>query len=235
METRQGTILRTLRNAQQFIADHAAALGAIVTSGARQDLDASIADLDGHARTQSGQATVARGKTREHHALRAQLLQEHMAPISRIARIKLAKVPNVQALRMPRGKPTSETLVAAAKGMADAAAPYAAIFTNAGLAADFREQLVTAADAVLLPVTDRAQHTAKVKGATSGLRTRVVTARQVLHVLDALVRIAVKDDRALLDAWTGVSTVPRLAVPSAAAAAPAAAAAAAAPATSAAA
>ena len=214
MRTNQSTILRTLRNSQQFIDAHADTLGAIATSGARKDLDASIIDLDGHARTQAGQATVARGKTKELYARRTQLLQDHMAPIARIARIKLATVPNVQALRMPRGKPANESLVAAAKGMADAAAPYAGIFITAGLSADFLDSLITAANAVLAPVTDRAQHKAKVKGATSGLRTRVVTGGQVLKVLDALVRIAWKDNSTLLDEWIGVSTVPRLAVSS---------------------
>ena len=80
-----------------------------------------------------------------------------MAPIARIAKVRLPDTPELAALRMPRGRPTILGLAAHAEGMAAAAAPFTDVFVAAGLPADFIVQLHTAVDAMLEPVNVRKQ------------------------------------------------------------------------------
>jgi hypothetical protein len=59
---------------------------------------------------------------------------------------------------MPRGRPTTERLAAAANGMAKAAVPFSPVFVSAGLPQDFVAQLNTATDAMLVALNDRTQN-----------------------------------------------------------------------------
>ena len=130
-----------------------------------------------------------------------------MAPIARIAAADIPNLPELSPLRMPRGKPTAEKLASLAYGMGAAAAPFADTFTKAGLGADFVAQLSAAADAVVGVVANRTTSRGKRRGATDGLKARLTEGRQVVHILDALVKSALKDDPALLGNWNLVKRV----------------------------
>jgi hypothetical protein len=108
---------------------------------------------------------------------------------------------------MPRGKPTAEKLASYAYGMGAAAAPFTDTFTKAGLAADFVAQLNTAADAVVGVVANRTTSRGKRRGATDGLKARLTEGRKVVHILDALVKSALKNDAPLLGNWNLVKRV----------------------------
>jgi hypothetical protein len=133
MRTVQGNMLITLRGVQSFMNDHAPRLPDVLKSGARQDLDDAIVALSAHQSVHEGHSLAAQGATQRHQLLRTALLQDHMAPIARIARAKLPHTRELAPLRVPRGRPTLARLVGAARGMAEAAAPHAAVFTAAGL------------------------------------------------------------------------------------------------------
>jgi hypothetical protein len=130
-----------------------------------------------------------------------------MAPISRIARSDLPQTPEIEPLKMPRGRPTIEKLSAAAFGMAKAATPFASVFIAAGLPADFVARLDAAADALVVSLSDRAQSQGKRSGATKGLKSQLVSGRKIVHILDAFVKSALKDDPALLANWNAVKRV----------------------------
>jgi hypothetical protein len=104
--------------------------------------------------------------------------------------------------------------------MGAAAAPYTDTFTKAGLAADFVAQLSAAADAVVGVVANRTTSRGKRRGATDGLKARLTEGRKVVHILDALVRSALKDDPALLGNWNLVKRVTKSSPGRPAAAAP---------------
>jgi hypothetical protein len=156
---------------------------------------------------QTGSALASQGVTLKQHTLRRALLRDHMAPISRIARSDLPQTPEIEPLKMPRGRPTIERLSAAAFGMAKAATPFAGVFIAAGLPADFVARLDAAADALVVFLSDRAQSRGKRSGATKGLKSQLASGRKIVRILDAFVKSALKDDPALLANWNAVKRV----------------------------
>jgi hypothetical protein len=200
-------MLESLRSVEQFLDENADKLANVVNTGARQRLTAAIADLSAHASEQTGSNLAAQGATQKKEALRQALIRDHMAPIARIAAADIPNLPELSPLRMPRGKPTAEKLASYAYGMGAAAAPFTDTFTKAGLGADFITQLNSAADAVVAVVANRTNSRGKRRGATDGLKARLTEGRRTVHILDALVKSALKDDRALLGNWNLVKRV----------------------------
>jgi hypothetical protein len=208
MQISQGNTLAALRGVQAFLDAHSDVLSAAATSGARKKLDALVETLSDHATIQTGSILASKGATQKQYALRKALLEDHMAPIARIAAADLPQTPELTPLKMPRGRPSTETLHSAATGMAEAAQPYVAVFTAAGLPADFITQLVAAADAMLVPIDTRTQNRGKRNGATKGLKETVRSALKTVRVLDSFVRPVIKDDPALLATWDSVRRPP---------------------------
>ena len=126
MQTAQGNMLQSLRAVHAFLDENAAKLTGVVNTGARQKLDDAIAQLSTHASDQTGHYLAAQGATQKKAALRAALLRDHMAPIARIAAAELPASPEIEPLKMPRGRPATETLASLAYGMAQAATPFSA-------------------------------------------------------------------------------------------------------------
>ncbi|MDB4892336.1 MAG: hypothetical protein JWL61_4191 [Gemmatimonadetes bacterium] len=207
MQTNQGNMLQSLRTVQAFLEENAAELTDVVNTGARQRLDDAIAELSVHVSDQTGSALASQGATLKQYTLRRALLRDHMAPISRIARSDLPQTPEIEPFKMPRGRPTTEKLCAAAFGMAKAATPFAGVFIAAGLPTDFVARLEAAASALVDSVSDRAQSRGKRSGATKGLKSQLAGGRKIVHILDAFVKSALKDDPALLANWYAVKRV----------------------------
>jgi hypothetical protein len=196
------------RGVQGLLVAHADQLGGAATSGARQDLDAQVEELEVHLATQSGSDLASRWATQTKTALRQVLRHEHMAPIARIAEAKLPPAPGHTPLRMPPNSLSTEALHAAAAGMADTAEPHSAVFITAGLPQDFIAQLRNAAAAMRVPIDERTRSRAARGGATEGLSKEVQNARRTVRMLDALVSVALKDDPALLRSWNMVKRPP---------------------------
>jgi hypothetical protein len=207
MQTTQGSVLQSLRAVQIFLDDNADKLAAVVKTGARQKLDDLVAELSGHASTQSGSNLASQSATRKQQSLRTALLRDHMAPIARIAAAELPASPEVEPLKMPKGKPTAARLAGLADGMAKAAGPYSDVFVKAGLPTDFIAQLNAASTAMIDAGAERQANRGNRRGATQGLKTSLSAGRRVVHVLDAFVKSALKDDPVLLANWNLVKRV----------------------------
>lgn len=221
MQTTQGNMLQSLRAVEAFLDANAATLTGVVSTGARQRLTAAIGALSAHVSDQTGSALTSQGSTKNQHLVREALLRDHMTPVARIARADLPQTPQIAPLRMPRGRPTAPRLAAAANGMAQAAAPYANVFISAGLPTDFIAQLTGAADDLVTALDERTQIRGKRKGATKGLKDSLSAGRKIVHILDAFVKSALKDNPALLASWNTVKRVRRTGARAASATAPA--------------
>ena len=208
METAQTNLLRSLENVKTFLDEHASTLTGVVSTGARKELDDAIAGLSSHVVEQSERSIEAREATRKQRSARTVLLAKHMRPIARVAVHKLAPNPD-SALRMPKGRPRSEDLITAARKMAQAVEPHTSVFVAAALQPDFVQQLHTAADVMEAALAYRPQIRGKVKGATQGIRAQLAPGRRIVHVLDALIQIALANDPALLANWNAVKRVPK--------------------------
>jgi len=163
MQTTQGNMLQSLGSVQAFLEENAAKLTDVVNTGARQRLDNTIAELSVHVSDQTGSALVSQGATLKQHTLRRALLRDHMAPISRIARSDLPQTPEIEPFKMPRGRPTTEKLAAAAFGMAKAATLCRRVIA-AGLPSDFVARLDAPADALVVSLSDVRRTEASVAG-----------------------------------------------------------------------
>ena len=98
-------------------------------------------------------------------------------------------------------------LVAAAQSMADAAQPYASVFTQNGLPDDFVAQLRGAADAVTESATGRELTKATTSGATSGMRAQETRVRTLLKLINALVVPKLGTDATLLSKWRAARAI----------------------------
>jgi len=211
MQTKQGAVLESLRAVDAFLTENAEPLGDVVHSGARRKLADALVDLDTHATDQVGSGLTAKGTTKRKEELQRKLRRRHMRPIARIARSELPATTALEPLKMPQGRPTPERLVAHAEGMAQAATPFADTFIEAGLPPDFIARLRTATGELRALVADRTQSRGKQRGATTGLKQKLSSARKLVHVLDAFVEAALESDEALLASWNVVKRVRRIA------------------------
>jgi hypothetical protein len=201
MKHRQTRVLDALRGTQGFLDNNDTLLAVINQSGARRTLDDAITQLSTHAVNQDVGTRLSQGETANQKTLRHTLRFNHMKPIADVARMHLREVPNFIALTRPRNNVSAMRLIAAAAGMADAAAPYAGVFVDAGLPPDFLEQLRQAADAMRRSLDDRAQHARTRTGATEGLKAAEKRGAGILRLLDGLVIPKLGPNDPLLVQW----------------------------------
>ena len=205
-----GYRLAALRAAQQFIADHADRLDDLAQSGARRRLDAILDDLSALVAQQAAATSGARAATQHLHALRRNLVEDHVAKIVRIARAELREATALENFRLPRRNAPVELLAAAARGIVQAAEPRAEVFIAAGLPENFVDQLNEAADALLNTHVARTQLRAHLASTTVSIRKRLADGRRVTEVLDSFVRSATRGDDTLRVAWVAARTIPGL-------------------------
>lgn len=207
MQRTEGYRLTALRNAQQFIAAHADDLPRVARTGASRRLDSILDELSCCITEQAAATLLARAATRHAHHLRRRLLEDHLSPITRIARAELEAHPDLIAFRMPRTTRPFELLVADARGIALAAAPHAAMFIEAGLPDDFIARMETAAAELLEAYLTRNSWRARAEVATAGITMRLADGQRTVQMLDSFVRLATRERRELRDAWLRVRTI----------------------------
>lgn len=209
MRTAQGFTLATLRAVDAFIDANAGALPSTAASGKRQLLKKRLADIEHFKERQVASSDLARGMTGRIGQLRKQLVRQQMAEIARVARDDLPDTPEMAAFRIPARRISAERVIAAARGMAEAARHHAGVFTAAGLSPSFIDELSATIDALQSALDRRRQHSADGGGATRNLKDVLVAARRTMDVLDMLVRRDLRDNPTLLEKWISVKRTVR--------------------------
>lgn len=207
MNSRQTFVLSSLETSEEFLNDNAARFVGRIKPALRARLTKSIVDVSSIIIEQQALTRSVTGSAKDREATRAVLIRDHMAPIARVAKLELPNTPAIAQFTMPKGKLSTQKLAAAARGMAKAAIPYTDIFIAAALPDDFIAQLNTATDAMVDFNKQRATHSSRRAGATSGLKAKLSEARVVLRAVDAFVRSELKDDSTLLATWESASRV----------------------------
>lgn len=201
MNTRQSSMLQSLREVQQFLDAHAAKLAGIGETGTRANLNAVVDELTAAAAVQFSSNVAAQSATQTQRVRTHALLREYVRPIVSMAAANLPPLPEITPLGMPSARETGERLVAAARGMATEVAKYEATFVRAGMPKDFLAQFHDAIEGVASAITERRQRQADRGGATQVMEKRLSQARKVLKTLDVLVKKLAHDDAGLLGAW----------------------------------
>lgn len=180
-------------------------------------LDAVVARLEQHMGDQSTSEALKRGETRNKRTLKRVLRNAHMRPIAELARVLLADPTQPlgqvgegvqETLRLPAENVDTMTLISLARTMAAAVTPHRAVFEGHGLASDFVEQLLAAAEAVNRTLVTRGEHTARRAGATTGVAVDLARGRRLVRLLDSLVAPQLeKTDPRLLAEWRNVKRI----------------------------
>ena len=201
MTNRQKAELDALHRMQVFVHQNGDALGTVMQAPSRTGLDDAVTALETQAGSQSAALVYATSQTTQKFSAREDLRLHHMNPIAAIARISLAGTPQIIDLRTPRKNIDDVRLVAAANGMAEAAALYTQVFIDHKLPADFIAQLEAATAALQATIATRNKALQQVKAATQTVADQTTTARNVVRVLSALVVKQLKGRTDLLAAW----------------------------------
>lgn len=201
--------VQALRRAQAFLDGRQDVVGTLNSTSARKTLDASVARIGTTVDEQGTRSRETRGETNRRLQLEAELRNAHMGPIAEFARARLTGTPNFAALTPAAGRFRGERLVNAARAMADAAAPFAAQFTEASFPADFLDQLRLAGEEVRSSIDARATKHGQRAGATQGLNAALTEGLASLRAISPVVKRALRGNDALLAEWRSASRVTR--------------------------
>ena len=221
MNTQQMLQVQSLRRSKAFLDDHPDVAGALNSTNAKRQLDASVARLGPTVVEQGTRSRQTRGEGSRRRQLEHELRIDHMSPIAEFARAQLTGSPTFAALTPAASKMVGERLANAALSMADAAETYVAQFTEAQFPVDFLVQLRAAAQEVLGSIDAKAKTQGQRAGATKAIDSAIKQGRAAVRSLNPVIRRALRNDEALHAEWRAASRVVKKAVRSAADTAPA--------------
>lgn len=174
---------------------------------ARKALEAAVARLFDLAGAQVGGQELSRAELRSQKQQVRRLVDEHMRPIVTIAQAQIAPHSDERlpaALRMPRFPTSMVKVLARCDGMIEAARPFEAVFVAHGLPEDFLAQFAAARESLQRSLGGRAALIGQHVAARAGLAEEVRRGRRAVARLDAIIRAAHGNDRAVLTAWRAV-------------------------------
>jgi hypothetical protein len=201
MQVKHMQFLTALRQAQKFLDANIAALGTINSTGARRSLDSMVDQIASLSETQDAHRIQVTSERTNELRLAAGLRRKFLKPIVKIARAKLSDVAQLSNIALPPGNSNTAMLVSRALAIAESVQPWAQVFTDAGLAADFLDRLRAAAAEVLASVSGKGEHRTKRIKSTDSITKEVSQARHAVGILDALVRAELGPSDPLVREW----------------------------------
>ncbi len=214
MRHTQEKLIQALDRVEDFLEENKEIMDATHTAEARRFFSAHRAAMAQHSEAQAIFKRQARQVVADQRALRVELLRRHMYPIAAVAGAVLPDVGELSALAVPSQPSRLGQLIAAGRGMAEAARKHEAVLLSAGLAPDFIARLVGATDALEKAMKEAVRIRALRVAATAGLRKQGQKARKVLRALDRMVEAAVATGDGLLDQWAVIRRVAPVGTPS---------------------
>lgn len=174
----------------------------------KAELEASVARVHALASDASSGRKASRDMTARQQTLARRLRQDHLLPISRIAKALLGDDPVIQqALKMPdQGIPYAQ-LAAEAEGMRKDAAEHEQVFVDNGRPADFLARLDAAVAELREALMTRERTVRLHVGANKAIRHEVREGRRIVAMLDAFVQDAFAGDVEVLARWRSARRV----------------------------
>ena len=201
MQRVQSTALRSFRRVTEFLAAHTPTDMPASFGVQMAELEDVMKALSATTHEQDAVQRSTRSETQRQKALRQVLWQKHMLPVARLAREAFG-VPGVEeALRMPKVTADNDRLVAAARGMADAAEVKKELFTREGLNDDFVEQLRGAARELADSLLARVESVRRRVLATASVEAQVSRGRSAVRKINAILAPRLAGNADLVAAW----------------------------------
>lgn len=202
----QGT---TLTRVHDFGAQQPALFPAAQLTGELMAIiDGVVEEWRSHATTYAVSTSSARQGTVSKTAAR-EALYDDLKAINSLAHVMAFKIPGLDdKFRMPRGG--DQVWLTAARAFVKDATPMQADFIRYGLPADFIDDLKADIAAFEHAITARNQSLEQKAASAAGIEDAIERGMQALRELDAIMRIILRDDVAMLNAWRTASHVERV-------------------------
>jgi len=205
--------LASFQNVQEFLTQHPLADAPALLGAQAQELAAVVDGLTVSVVDQESGRRFQRVYEQSQHALRGELYVKHMRPISLVAREVFGASGMARAFRLPSTRKVSQTVLNAARAMAQAAENNREVFLEHGLAADFLDQLRSAIDALAQARTSKATSLRRQVTATASTDGLVKRGRKAVRLLDAILVPRFANEPELLAAWRTAKKVRPATVP----------------------
>jgi hypothetical protein len=208
MRSAQRQVLRSLRRVREFIAANTPAGDPGKLGVQLAELDDVIGKMTELGAEQEAAVRLMAAETKRQATLRAELWDDEMQPVSRVAREIFGTSPGLEAaLWLPRKNADSQALVSSALAMAEAAEPHRALFVAHGLAGEFVQQLRDAAARLqgALGARDTAERRRVTATAAAVLQAK--RGRRAVRLLHAIMAPRLAGDADILAAWKSVRKV----------------------------
>jgi len=193
--------LATFQSVQEFITQHPLADAPALLGAQAQELGAVIEGLTASAVDQEAGMRFQRVHVQSQRTLREALYMQHMRPISLVAREVFGVTGTDRAFRLPKTRRVSQTVLNAARAMAQAAENNRGVFVLHGLADDFVDQLRSAIDALTQARTSKTSNLRRLVTATASTDGLVKRGRKAVRLLDAILVPRFAQEPELLAAW----------------------------------
>lgn len=198
MTKKQRAALRRYRRVQDFLRKHQVP----ATSVKLQVLDDIIRKMSEGNEEYDASTRLTRGETARQKALRDDLWNKHMVPISRIAR-RVFGVPGMDVkFVLPKKRSDNDTILGGAQGMVQAAEPHESVFVEQeGLPPDFLQQFRDGIAALASALPKRVEVQRRKQTSLKALEQLRKNGVAAVDVLDAIVKPRLADQPELLAAW----------------------------------
>ena len=201
MQKGQSSAQRSFRRVMEFMAANTPADLSAKFATHMAELDDVMNVLPQLTQEQDAAQRSTLAETQRQKARREVLWKDHMLPIAGLAREAFGSPGVEEALRMPKMSADNDRVVAAARGMADAAEKHAELFTREALADDFVEQLRAAAQALADSLVARVESVRRRVRATAGVKAQVARGRRAVRKVSVVLRPRLTKDPQLAAAW----------------------------------
>ena len=204
MNKAQRASRRRFGRVKDFLGQHPMVGGAEELGKQSQELEQVLQKLSDNGEEQDARLRFTRAETARQGALRRQVWDNHMQPVSRIAKLVYGVPGMDRAFNMPKKRADNEALLDAARGMTQAAAKEADVFIEHGLPKDFLEQFRAATSALSDALGARVENQRRRTIANKAVAALVKRGNTAVQMLDAVVTPRLSHDPDLLAAWRSV-------------------------------
>jgi hypothetical protein len=174
----------------------------------KEILDEVVARLTDHGNAQATGGRLSKADAQLQKTLRAELREQHLKPINKIAKATLRGSPAIdKALKLPKPQRATTLLLADASAFRTAGQLYEATFVKNGRPADFLEKLDGMIARLRQSMVGQGRNVGSKVGGKQGLKDEIVRGRDAVEMLDAIVSTTFVGQGVVLAKWENAKRI----------------------------